>query len=60
MRADVNLMAFGSYFRFLIGILLSIEVLRIAFTGDKTSWFAIGMAILFLLSSALFFAKRMS
>jgi len=51
-------MAFGSYIRFGIGIILSLEVIRIWLTGGQLSSIAAILSILFLVLSAMWFAFR--
>lgn len=51
-------MALGSYIRFFLGILLSIEVLRLWITGGSISSIAIILAVVSLILAAAYFAFR--
>lgn len=51
-------MAFGSYIRFGLGILLSLEILRLWLTGSTLSTIAIGLAVILLVLSAMYFLFR--
>lgn len=51
-------MHIGSIIRFGIGILLSIEVIRLWLSGTQLSSFAIILSILFLILAAVFFIFR--
>ena len=51
-------MAIGSYLRFGVGILLSLEALRLWFTHEPTSGALFGLAALFLILSLAWVAFR--
>lgn len=51
-------MAAGSWFRYIIGILLSLDVVRIALTGGQLQSTTIGLAVIFLLLALLYVVKR--
>ena len=51
-------MAAGSWLRFIVGILLSIDVVRLALTGGQISATTIGLAVVFLLLALLYAVKR--
>lgn len=51
---------FGSYFRLALGILISLEVIRIYAFGGEESFFAMALALAFLASTVIFFLRRMS
>ncbi|MBI4174500.1 MAG: hypothetical protein HY517_02545 [Candidatus Aenigmarchaeota archaeon] len=51
-------MAAGSWFRYIIGILLSLDVVRIALTGGQLQATTIGLAVIFLLLALLYVVKR--
>ena len=51
-------MAAGSWLRYIIGILLSIDVLRTAFTGTQIQPSTIALAIIFLILAVLYLVKR--
>lgn len=48
-------MGFGSWIRFFLGIVLSIEILRNWFIGGSLSSFAIILSVVFLILSAAWF-----
>lgn len=49
---------FGGYFRLIIGVLLSIEVIRLALAGGIDSAFALGLSVVFILSTAAYFIRK--
>ena len=51
-------MAAGSWLRYIVGILLSLDVLRVAFTGGQLSVTTIALAGVFLVLAALYVVKR--
>lgn len=51
-------MAAGSWLRYIVGILLSIDVLRVAFTGGQISPTTTALAVVFLILAALYVVKR--
>jgi len=51
-------MGFGSYIRFGLGIVLSLEVVRLWLTGSQLSSIAIILSIILLVLSAMWFAFR--
>ena len=48
----------GGYFRLGVGIILCVEVLRLAMFGGGESAFATGLAVIFLASTAGFFIRK--
>ncbi|HLC76768.1 MAG TPA: hypothetical protein VJH04_01045 [archaeon] len=51
-------MSAGSWFRYVIGIILSIDVLRIALTGSQMQLSTIALAVIFLALAVLYVVKR--
>lgn len=51
-------MAAGSWFRYIIGILLSLDVVRVWMTGGQLGASTIGLAVIFLLLAVLYVVKR--
>ena len=51
-------MAAGSWLRYIVGILLSLDVVRIALTGGQLQSTTIGLAVIFLLLALLYVVKR--
>ena len=51
-------MAAGSWLRYIVGILLSLDVIRIAFTGGQLQTITIGLAGVFLILALLYIVKR--
>ena len=51
-------MGAGSYARFVIGIVLSLEIIRSFFSDKQVSSLAIGLSVVFIILSVLFFVKR--
>lgn len=51
-------MAAGSWFRFIVGILLSLDVVRITLTGGQLQATTIALAAIFLLLALLYAVKR--
>ena len=51
-------MAAGSWLRYIIGILLSLDVVRLALTGGQLSITTIILAVVFLLLALLYMVKR--
>ena len=51
-------MGLGSWLRFFVGLLLSIEVLRGFLTGDGLSDYAVILAVLFFVLSIWFFVEK--
>lgn len=51
-------MAAGSWLRYVVGILLSLDVIRIAFTGGQMQTTTIVLAVIFLLLALLYVVKR--
>ena len=51
-------MAAGSWFRYIIGILLSIDVVRVWLGGGQLQTSTIGLAVAFLLLALLYVVKR--
>ncbi len=51
-------MAAGSWLRYIIGIILSLDVLRVAFTGGQLSVTTIALAVIFLVLALLYVVKR--
>ncbi|MBI4174461.1 MAG: hypothetical protein HY517_02350 [Candidatus Aenigmarchaeota archaeon] len=51
-------MAAGSWFRYIVGILLSLDVVRVWFTGGQLQSTTIGLAAIFLLLAVLYVVKR--
>lgn len=52
------LMAAGSWLRYIVGILLALDVLRIAATGGQLSITTIALAVVFLILALLYVVKR--
>ncbi|MFA4820260.1 MAG: hypothetical protein WC613_04875 [Candidatus Aenigmatarchaeota archaeon] len=51
-------MAGGSWFRYIVGILLSLDVLRTALTSSSIGMTTIALAVVFLILAALYVVKR--
>ncbi|HLD38842.1 MAG TPA: hypothetical protein VJB05_00850 [archaeon] len=51
-------MAGGSWFRYIVGILLSLDVLRTALMGSQLQQTTIVLAVVFLILAALYVVKR--
>ena len=51
-------MAAGSWIRYIVGILLSLDVVRLALTGGEISVTTIALAVVFLLLALLYLVKR--
>ena len=51
-------MGIGSYLRFFIGIVLAAETLRLWFAGESISLFMLGLAVSYILLSALWFVFK--
>lgn len=51
-------MAAGSWLRYIVGILLSLDVLRTAFMGGSLGMTTIALAVVFLILAALYVVKR--
>ena len=51
-------MAAGSWLRYIIGILLSLDVVRLALTSGQISITTIVLAVVFLLLALLYMVKR--
>lgn len=51
-------MALGSYIRFFLGIILSLEIIRLWFTGSTISSVAIVLSIIYVIFVAAYFAFR--
>lgn len=51
-------MGFGSYLRFGLGILLSLEVIRLWLAGSSLSTISIALAIILLILSAMWFVFK--
>ena len=51
-------MAAGSWLRFIVGILLSLDVIRLAVTGGQISVTTITLSAVFLLLALLYIVKR--
>lgn len=51
-------MAVGSWLRYIVGILLSLDVLRSAFTGSQIQQTTIALSIVFLILAVLYLVKR--
>ncbi|MBS3051278.1 MAG: hypothetical protein J4400_03955 [Candidatus Aenigmarchaeota archaeon] len=51
-------MAAGSWFRYIIGILLSVDVVRVWLSGGQLQSTTIGLAVIFLLLALLYVVKR--
>lgn len=49
---------FGGYFRLVVGILLSLEVIRLALTGGVDSVVGLGLSLIFLLSTAAYVIRK--
>ena len=54
---EVIIMAAGSWLRYIVGILLSLDVLRIALTGSQLQQTTIALAVVFLILAALYVVK---
>ena len=52
------LMAAASWFRYIIGILLSLDVVRVWLTGGQLQTTTIGLAVIFLMLALLYVVKR--
>ena len=48
----------GSWARFIVGILLSVEVIRQIIMGDSASIFAVILAVIFLVLAVVYFVFR--
>ncbi|MDI6720954.1 MAG: hypothetical protein QMD85_01095 [Candidatus Aenigmarchaeota archaeon] len=51
-------MGLGSYARFVVGLILSLEILRSWFFDRQVSLFAIILAIAFIVLAAAFFVRK--
>ena len=51
------IMATGSWFRYIVGIVLSLDVVRTALTGGELQVTTIGLSIVFLLLALLYLVK---
>lgn len=51
-------MAAGSWLRYIVGIVLSLDVLRTALTGSSLSVTTIALAVVFLILALLYVVKR--
>ena len=51
-------MSAGSWFRYVVGILLSLDVLRVAFTSTQLQPSTIALSIIFLILAVLYVVKR--
>lgn len=55
----VDMASVGGYIRFGMGIILAMEVIRIWFLNRPVSILALWLSLAFLVSSAIYFAKRL-
>lgn len=51
-------MAAGSWLRYIVGILLSLDVVRITLTGSQIQMTTIALAVIFLILALLYVVKR--
>ena len=51
-------MSGGSWFRYVVGIVLSLDVIRVALSGGKLEVTTIALAVIFLALAALYVVKR--
>lgn len=49
---------FGGYFRLIVGVMLSFEVIRLAMAGGMDSVVALGLSLVFLMSTAAYFIRK--
>jgi len=52
-------MGLGSWARFVIGIALSLEILREVFFNEKISVLVIGLSVLYLILSGFYFVEKL-
>jgi len=51
-------MRIGSYLRFFVGLLLSIEIIKQVVTGKEVSSLALSLSVIYIVLSVLFFTVR--
>ncbi|MBI2173562.1 MAG: hypothetical protein HYT73_05170 [Candidatus Aenigmarchaeota archaeon] len=51
-------MGIGSYARFALGIILSLEIIRSFLTDGRVSSLALVLSVIFIIMALLFFVKR--